>query len=102
MCVLSVSVKHPALPLCVVDGQSRNLLCYIIDTVINADFGRLQPDRIGSELKAMVHSPPGYHFVGADVDSQELWIAAILGDAHYKKIHGEQHGFYGQVFVNCF
>ncbi|KAK7109098.1 DNA polymerase subunit gamma-1-like isoform X2 [Littorina saxatilis] len=46
------------------------------------------PDRIGSELKAMVHTPPGYHFVGADVDSQELWIAAILGDAHFKKIHG--------------
>ncbi|XP_076462346.1 DNA polymerase subunit gamma-1-like [Babylonia areolata] len=45
-------------------------------------------DRIGSELKGMVHSPPGYHFVGADVDSQELWIAAILGDAHFKKTHG--------------
>ena len=41
----------------------------------------------------MVHTPPGYHFVGADVDSQELWIAAILGDAHYKKIHGEQCTF---------
>lgn len=46
------------------------------------------PDRIGSELKAMIHTPPGYHFVGADVDSQELWIAAILGDAHFMKIHG--------------
>ncbi|XP_074645763.1 DNA polymerase subunit gamma-1-like isoform X2 [Tubulanus polymorphus] len=45
-------------------------------------------DRVGSELKAMVQCPPGYHFVGADVDSQELWIAAILGDAHFKGVHG--------------
>ncbi len=36
-------------------------------------------NRVGSELKAMIQSPPGYHFVGADVDSQELWIAAIFG-----------------------
>ncbi|XP_063781860.1 DNA polymerase subunit gamma-1 isoform X1 [Pseudophryne corroboree] len=45
-------------------------------------------DRIGSELKAMVQAPPGYHMVGADVDSQELWIAAILGEAHFAGIHG--------------
>ncbi|XP_056427904.1 DNA polymerase subunit gamma-1 [Hyla sarda] len=45
-------------------------------------------DRIGSELKAMVQTPPGYHMVGADVDSQELWIAAILGEAHFAGIHG--------------
>ncbi|XP_078097437.1 DNA polymerase subunit gamma-1 [Mustelus asterias] len=45
-------------------------------------------DRVGSELKAMVQVPPGYHLVGADVDSQELWIAAILGEAHFAKIHG--------------
>jgi DNA polymerase gamma 1 len=45
-------------------------------------------DRVGSELKAMIQSPPKYHFVGADVDSQELWIAAILGDANFHKIHG--------------
>ncbi|XP_067935036.1 DNA polymerase subunit gamma-1-like [Watersipora subatra] len=45
-------------------------------------------DRIGSELKAMVQSPPGYHFVGADVDSQELWIASLLGDAYFAGIHG--------------
>jgi len=46
------------------------------------------PDRVGSELKAMIQSPPGYHFVGADVDSQELWIAAVLGDANFHKVHG--------------
>ncbi|KAF7241560.1 DNA polymerase subunit gamma-1 [Varanus komodoensis] len=45
-------------------------------------------DRVGSELKAMIQVPPGYHMVGADVDSQELWIAAILGDAHFAGMHG--------------
>ncbi|XP_034542607.1 DNA polymerase subunit gamma-1 [Notolabrus celidotus] len=45
-------------------------------------------DRVGSELKAMVQMPPGYHLVGADVDSQELWIAAVLGEAHFAGMHG--------------
>ena len=45
---------------------------------------------MGSELKAMVRAPPGYCLVGADVDSQELWIAAILGDAHFAGIHGKR------------
>lgn len=43
---------------------------------------------MGSELKAMVQVPPGYHLVGADVDSQELWIAAVLGEAHFAGMHG--------------
>lgn len=43
---------------------------------------------VGSELKAMVQAPPGYTFVGADVDSQELWIASLLGDADSAKEHG--------------
>ena len=43
---------------------------------------------MGSELKAMVRAPPGYHIVGADVDSQELWIAAVLGDMQFAGIHG--------------
>uniref|UniRef100_A0A673TT22 DNA polymerase subunit gamma-1 n=1 Tax=Suricata suricatta TaxID=37032 RepID=A0A673TT22_SURSU len=47
-----------------------------------------RPDRVGSELKAMVQAPPGYVLVGADVDSQELWIAAVLGDAHFAGLHG--------------
>ncbi|KAF7660459.1 hypothetical protein LDENG_00280960 [Lucifuga dentata] len=47
-----------------------------------------QWDRVGSELKAMVQVPPGYHLVGADVDSQELWIAAVLGEAHFAGMHG--------------
>lgn len=37
----------------------------------------------------MVQVPPGYHLVGADVDSQELWIAAVLGEAHFAGMHGE-------------
>lgn len=45
-------------------------------------------ERVGSELRAMIQAPPGYNIVGADVDSQELWIASIIGDAYYKKIHG--------------
>nr|XP_054756304.1 DNA polymerase subunit gamma-1-like [Lytechinus pictus] len=45
-------------------------------------------DRVGSELKSMVQCPPGYHFVGADVDSQELWIAALLGDKTFAGFHG--------------
>jgi DNA polymerase gamma 1 len=43
--------------------------------------------RVGSELKSMVTAPPGYSFIGADVDSQELWIASLVGDASFK-IHG--------------
>lgn len=31
-------------------------------------------NRVGSDLKAMVRAPPGYAIVGADVDSEELWI----------------------------
>lgn len=38
-------------------------------------------NRVGSELKAMIQAPAGYSIVGADVDSEELWIASLLGDA---------------------
>ena len=47
-----------------------------------------QRERIGSELRSMVQAPKGYKIVGADVDSQELWIASVLGDAHAAGIHG--------------
>ncbi|KAH3666224.1 hypothetical protein OGAPHI_004413 [Ogataea philodendri] len=43
--------------------------------------------RLGSELKAMIQAPPGYCFVGADVDSEELWVASLVGDSVFK-IHG--------------
>ncbi|KAF1981620.1 DNA polymerase gamma [Aulographum hederae CBS 113979] len=46
-----------------------------------------KPNRVGSELKSMITAPPGYVFVGADVDSQELWIASLVGDAQFQ-IHG--------------
>lgn len=45
-------------------------------------------ERIGSELRSMVQAPPGYSLVGADVDSQELWIASLLGDAYSVGLHG--------------
>lgn len=44
-------------------------------------------ERVGSELRGMVQAPGGYKIVGADVDSQELWIASVLGDSG-TKIHG--------------
>lgn len=46
------------------------------------------PERVGSELRAMVQAPAGYNIVGADVDSQELWIASVIGDSHKAKTHG--------------
>lgn len=44
-------------------------------------------NRVGSELKAMVRAPPGYAIVGADVDSEELWISSVMGDAQFG-MHG--------------
>ena len=44
-------------------------------------------NRVGSELKALVKAPPGYSLVGADVDSEELWICSVMGDAQFG-IHG--------------
>lgn len=42
---------------------------------------------IGTELKSKIMAPDGYCFVGADVDSQELWISSLLGDSQFG-IHG--------------
>ena len=50
-------------------------------------------NRVGSELKSMVKAPAGYCFVGADVDSQELWIASLVGDAQFKLHGGNAIGF---------
>ena len=44
-------------------------------------------NRVGSELKAMVRAPPGHAIVGADVDSEELWISSCMGDAQFG-MHG--------------
>lgn len=44
-------------------------------------------NRIGSELKSLIEAPKGYCFVGADVDSEELWIASLVGDSMLQ-IHG--------------
>lgn len=50
-------------------------------------------NRVGSELKSMIKAPPGYHFVGADVDSEELWIASLVGDAQFRLHGGNALGF---------
>ena len=52
-----------------------------------------KPNRVGSELKSMIKAPPGYCFVGADVDSQELWIASLVGDAQFQLHGGNAIGF---------
>ncbi|KAI0347454.1 gamma DNA-directed DNA polymerase [Trametopsis cervina] len=44
-------------------------------------------NRVGSELKALVRAPDGYALVGADVDSEELWISSAMGDAQFG-LHG--------------
>ncbi|KAJ3043590.1 DNA-directed DNA polymerase gamma mip1 [Rhizophlyctis rosea] len=49
--------------------------------------------RIGSELKTQIQAPAGYKFVGADVDSEELWIASLLGDAQFRMQGGSAVGF---------
>ena len=36
----------------------------------------------------MIVCPDGYCFVGADVDSQELWIASLYGDSYFASMHG--------------
>jgi DNA polymerase gamma 1 len=48
-------------------------------------------NRVGSELKSMVRAPPGYALVGADVDSEELWISSVMGDS--------QFGFHGATAI---
>ncbi|ESZ94263.1 DNA polymerase gamma [Sclerotinia borealis F-4128] len=50
-------------------------------------------NRVGSELKSMIKAPHGYCFVGADVDSEELWIASLVGDAQFKLHGGNAVGF---------
>ncbi|KAK5683982.1 DNA-directed DNA polymerase gamma mip1 [Elasticomyces elasticus] len=50
-------------------------------------------NRVGSELKSIVSAPPGWSFVGADVDSQELWIASLVGDAQFGLHGGGALGF---------
>ncbi|GBC08066.1 hypothetical protein RclHR1_00790016 [Rhizophagus clarus] len=38
---------------------------------------------IGSEQKSMIKAPKGYKIVGADVDSQEMWISSLISDAEF-------------------
>ena len=43
--------------------------------------------RFGSDLKMQVEAFEHYKIIGADVDSEELWIASLLGDAQFQ-MHG--------------
>ncbi|KNE66245.1 hypothetical protein AMAG_10482 [Allomyces macrogynus ATCC 38327] len=43
--------------------------------------------RLGSDIKRYVEAPPGWALVGADVDSEELWISSAMGDAQFG-LHG--------------
>eukprot|EP00834_Sanchytrium_tribonematis_P005464 NODE_331_length_9425_cov_0.815355.p2 type:complete len:1110 gc:universal NODE_331_length_9425_cov_0.815355:2118-5447(+) len=43
--------------------------------------------RFGSDLKMQIQAPSGYSIIGADVDSEELWIASLLADGQF-----EEHG----------
>lgn len=45
-------------------------------------------DMIGSEFKSSIEAPDGFCFVGADVDSQEMWIASLIADASTLGTHG--------------
>ena len=47
----------------------------------------IKANRIGSELKSLVEAPKGYCFVGADVDSEELWIGSLIADSSFAN-HG--------------
>ncbi|RIA87382.1 DNA polymerase family A-domain-containing protein [Glomus cerebriforme] len=38
---------------------------------------------IGSEQRSMIKAPKGYKIVGADVDSQEMWISSLISDAEF-------------------
>ncbi|KAJ7583649.1 gamma DNA-directed DNA polymerase [Mycena floridula] len=63
------------------EGSEENKWGMILPQVITM----AMPKRIESdpELKAMVRAPPGYAIVGADVDSEELWISSCMGDAQF-------------------
>ncbi|KAJ1647781.1 DNA-directed DNA polymerase gamma mip1 [Coemansia asiatica] len=50
-------------------------------------------NRLGSELKSMVRCPKGFSFVGADVDSEELWISALIGDSQFRMHGGTAFGW---------
>ena len=69
--------------LCVAGTVTRRAVQSTWLTASNAE-----GDRVGSELKSLITAPPGYVLVGADVDAQELWIASLLSDSHFARIHG--------------
>lgn len=45
-------------------------------------------NRIGTGIKSLVQAPEGCVLVGADVDSQEQWLAGLFGDASHAATFG--------------
>jgi DNA polymerase gamma 1 len=45
-----------------------------------------QPYKLGSELKAKIHAPKGYKLIYGDMSSQELRLAAMIGDSLHSAI----------------
>uniref|UniRef100_A0A1I8EM99 DNA-directed DNA polymerase n=1 Tax=Wuchereria bancrofti TaxID=6293 RepID=A0A1I8EM99_WUCBA len=56
---------------------------------------------IGTNLKSMVECPEDWHIVGADVDSQEQWIAAMLGDCCVRKGTAGVTPFSNMLLAGC-
>ncbi|GMR37530.1 hypothetical protein PMAYCL1PPCAC_07725, partial [Pristionchus mayeri] len=63
--------------ICPAGTVSRRSVHRLWVTATNAS----EDSRIGTGLKSMVQAHSGSLFVGADVDSQEQWIAGLYGDA---------------------
>ncbi|GMT15256.1 hypothetical protein PFISCL1PPCAC_6553 [Pristionchus fissidentatus] len=63
--------------ICPAGTVSRRSVHKLWVTATNAN----EDSRIGTGLKSMVQAHSGTLFVGADVDSQEQWIAGLYGDA---------------------
>jgi DNA polymerase gamma 1 len=55
--------------------------------------------RIGSELKSLIEVPSDeYVFLGADVEAQEAWLAALIGDALATGVNGST-GFAYSIYI---
>ncbi|EPB71311.1 hypothetical protein ANCCEY_09599 [Ancylostoma ceylanicum] len=52
-------------------------------TLTNESVGHWGTNRIGTGIKSLVQAPEGCVLVGADVDSQEQWLAGLFGDASH-------------------
>ncbi|KAF8328298.1 DNA polymerase family A-domain-containing protein [Amanita rubescens] len=61
--------------------------CRVFVLCCDLTASNVEKNRVGSELKAMVRAPPGYAIIGANVDSEALWVSTCMGDAQFG-MHG--------------